>query len=322
VWIGENHDRYDNHLAELDIIRRLNEQESGHWAIGVEFIQRQFQPVLDSYLAGTITERDFLNKTEYFDRWGFDYRLYRPIFLYAKENHVPMVALNAETELSEKVGKVGLNGLSNTDRNRLPRNIDKSDSAYRDRLNVIFQKHPDATKGNFDHFLEAQLTWDETMAESAANYLNNHPDKAIVVLAGGEHIAFGSGIPNRMRRRIPALKSAILSLDREPDRVKSAADYFVVATKMDLPAAARMGVVMDDRSHGVVVKQLTPGGAAGQAGVKAKDRIIAVDGEPVHSMADVRVLLFDKTPGQRVSLQVQRKHWTGKTDHSLELTLK
>src|SRR5262249_49511401 len=242
--------------------------------------------VLDDYLAGKISEHDFLKNTEYFDRWGFDYRLYRPIFLYAKDNKVPMIALNAETELTEKVGKVGLNGLSNTDRNRLPKDIDKSDSAYRERLNAVFQKHPDATNGNFEHFLEAQLTWDETMAESAAKYLNNHPDKAIVVLAGGEHIAYGSGIPNRMRRRIPSLKSAILSLDRDPNSEKEAAGYFLVTTTLDLPAAAKMGIVMDDRANAVIVKQVTAQGAADQAGVKANDRIIAVDGAPVHSMAD------------------------------------
>src|SRR5215813_1297363 len=43
VWIGENHDRYDNHLAELEIIRQLHEAAPDRWVIGVEFIQRKFQ---------------------------------------------------------------------------------------------------------------------------------------------------------------------------------------------------------------------------------------------------------------------------------------
>jgi uncharacterized iron-regulated protein len=322
VWIGESHDRYDNHLAELEIVRRLNEQEPGRWSVGVEFIQRRFQPVLDDYLAGRITEHDFLQKTEYFNRWGFDYRLYRPIFSYAKDNKIPMIALNAETELTEKVGKVGLSGLSDTDRNRLPKDIDKSDATYRERLNGIFQKHPDASKGNFEHFFEAQLTWDETMADSAAKYLNDHPEKAIVVLAGGEHIAYGSGIPNRMRRRIPGLTSAILSLGREPNPDHTAADYFLVSTKLDLPAAARMGVVMDEGPNGVIVKEVTPQGAAAQAGVKVNDRIIAIAGDSVQSMADARLALLDKTPGQHITLYVQRKHWPRKTNHSFDLILK
>src|SRR5215831_14168352 len=90
VWIGENHDRYDNHLDQAEIIRRVHEKDAQPWAIGVEFIQRKFQPILDAYLAGRIGEHDFLKATEYFDRWGFDYRLYRPIFQYAKDNGIPV----------------------------------------------------------------------------------------------------------------------------------------------------------------------------------------------------------------------------------------
>src|SRR5215475_11975143 len=92
VFIGESHDRYDQHLSELEIIRRLHEQNPNRWAIGVEFIQRPFQADLDAYLAGKIDEREFLKRTEYFDRWGFDFRLYRPIFGFAREHHIPMVA--------------------------------------------------------------------------------------------------------------------------------------------------------------------------------------------------------------------------------------
>src|SRR5690348_6502623 len=46
VWIGENHDRYDNHLAELEVIRRSHETMPQRWVIGVEFIQRKFQSAL------------------------------------------------------------------------------------------------------------------------------------------------------------------------------------------------------------------------------------------------------------------------------------
>ncbi|HLH29584.1 MAG TPA: ChaN family lipoprotein, partial [Terriglobia bacterium] len=84
VFIGENHDRYDNHLDQLEIIRKLHAQAPDRWVIGIEYIQRPFQPFLDEYIDKTIDEADFLRKTEYFDRWGYDYRLYRPIFRFAR----------------------------------------------------------------------------------------------------------------------------------------------------------------------------------------------------------------------------------------------
>ena len=43
-------------------------------------------------------------------------RLYRPIFRFAKEHAIPMVALNADRELTEKVGEVGLEGLNGAER--------------------------------------------------------------------------------------------------------------------------------------------------------------------------------------------------------------
>src|SRR5262249_20609306 len=126
VFIGEEHDRYDQHLTELEIIRRLYQRDPSRWVIGVEFIQRPFQADLDAYIAGKIDEREFLKRTEYFDRWGFDFRLYRPIFHFAREHAIPVVALNATRELSEEVAKVGLEGLKTPLREQLPGQIDKS----------------------------------------------------------------------------------------------------------------------------------------------------------------------------------------------------
>src|SRR5262245_33454591 len=88
VFVGENHDRYDQHLSELEIIRRLYELDPKRWAIGVEFIQKPFQADLDAYITGDINEREFLRKSQYFDRWGYDFRLYSPIFHFAKEHAI------------------------------------------------------------------------------------------------------------------------------------------------------------------------------------------------------------------------------------------
>ena len=41
------------------------------------------------------------------------------------------------------------------------------------------------------------------MAERAARYLQEHPEKTLVVLAGGGHLEYGQGIPKRLLRRVP-----------------------------------------------------------------------------------------------------------------------
>ena len=48
---------------------------------------------------------------------------------------------------------------------------------------------------------EAQTLWDEYMAESAAKYMDSHPDSRLVVLAGASHVASRDGVPDRYTRR-------------------------------------------------------------------------------------------------------------------------
>jgi uncharacterized iron-regulated protein len=320
VFIGENHDRYDQHLSELEIIRRLVERDPGRWAIGVEFIQQPFQKVLDAYIAGEISEQEFLRKSEYFDRWGFDFRLYSPIFRFAREHGIPMVALNADRELTERVARAGLEGLNGQERAQLPRQIDQSDRSYKKRIQKIFKEHPEATGGNFDHFWEAQLVWDETMAERAADYLSTHPDKSIVVLAGSGHIEFGSGIPNRFCRRLPQLKTFVLVTTDKPQTKSHLADYSLVSKKEVLPPAAKMGIAMEMR-NGVRVKDVTPGSPAAASGVKPQDRIVAIDDQNVKSIGDVRLALMDKKSGDHIALHIQRDGPSQPEDLTVDLQL-
>ena len=200
VFVGENHDRYEDHLNQLAIIEGLRARGKP-LAIGLEFFQQPFQPDLDAYIAGTIDEPEFLRRTQYFDRWRFDYRLYRPILRFAREHRLPVIALNLEAELTRKVGDVGLDGLSEAERMRVPAEIDRADSAYRTRIETAFKQHPAGMQGHFERFLDVQLLWDEGMAERGARYLADHPDQTLVVLAGGGHLEYGQGIPKRFLRR-------------------------------------------------------------------------------------------------------------------------
>ena len=72
----------------------------------------------------------------------------------------------------------------------------------------------------------------------------------------------------------------------------------------------------------MIAKQITPGGAAAQAGMKAKDRIVSIAGQSIQTLADARLALLDKTPGQQVSIDIERGSWIGKKNRSLTLVLK
>jgi uncharacterized iron-regulated protein len=62
LFIGEVHDRPEHHRNQLHIIKSVYARYPD-LAIGVEYFQKPFQPYLDDYIAGRITEREMLVTT-------------------------------------------------------------------------------------------------------------------------------------------------------------------------------------------------------------------------------------------------------------------
>jgi len=231
VYLGETHDSEADHRAQLEILRSLH-QQNPKLAIGMEMFQRPFQSGLDSYLAGVATEEMLQEFTEFDKRWGFPWSFYSPIVEFAKENQLPVVALNTPTEVTQKVARQGLNSLTEEDRRYIPpiAEIRLEPDRYRDRLRQIFDGFH-AGKGNnrgFDSFFQAQVLWDETMADAIAQFLKKNPDQQMLILVGQAHVIYGDGIPSRVARRIPKIKQSTILLNPPSEFLKETniADYF------------------------------------------------------------------------------------------------
>lgn len=311
VYVGETHDQYAHHLIQLEIIRYLHEQDP-RIAIGMEFFQRPYQEALDRYVAGDIDEREMLRATDYYNRWSYDYRLYAPILRYAREHGVPLVALNAPTELVRKVRASGLEGLGDEDKALLPVGIDRSDQAHERRLQAILEKHPHVAD-DIDRFKEVQVLWDESMAESAADWLKAHPDHRMVVLAGSGHIAYGGGIPDRVNRRVP-VASAIVLNDWKGEVTPGLADYLLMPDEQALSPAGLIGALIDTDEAGLKVSSCSAGSACEEIGLQRGDRLLSIDGVGMTAMSDLRVMMWDKLPGDTVTLTVQRERRLARVD--------
>lgn len=299
IFVGEQHDRFDHHLVQLAAVRAAH-AANPDMAVGVEWIQRPFQQHLDDYVAGTISEAQMLARTEYFDRWRMDYRLYRPIFLYAREKGIPLIALNASRELTRAVSDKGIEGLPADMKKLLPRQIDRSNTDYHQRLRDLFAQHP-ATSSSFERFLDVQLIWDETMAETAASYLQKNPQRSMVILAGNGHLAYGAGIPDRLQRRIQLSSVIVLNAAGQPVD-KNAADYLVFTSEKQLPAQGLIGAFLEDSDQGLLIKGFSADSAVKDAGLAEQDVVVALDGKPVSSFTDLKLILIEKTVGEKVSI--------------------
>ncbi len=218
VYLGETHDRAADHAAQLAIIQTLHDR-APNLAIGLEMFQRPYQKLLDRYIAGELDEAGLRDRSEYDKRWGFDWELYAPILRYAKAQKIPLIALNTPQEVTRKVSRQGLASLNWNDRRFIPplSEIRTAPDAYRKMLADIFTNmHPagkttDPTR--FDRFFQAQVLWDETMAER----ITQIPHRPVVVLVGQGHLVYRYGIPDRVDRRRPGLKQIVILLSPESD---------------------------------------------------------------------------------------------------------
>jgi uncharacterized iron-regulated protein len=305
VYVGETHDRYEHHLNQLAVIKS---QHARHpvLAIGLEFFQQPFQSVLDDYIAGNIDEADFIRKSEYFERWSYDYRLYRPIFRYAREHGIPLIALNLEREITDQVKQGGIESLSDEQKVRIPQRIDREDAEYRHRLKQIYDMHPKGEDSDFERFLDIQLLWDEGMAQRAATWLQAHPDGHMIILAGVGHLLYGSGIPNRLQRRLPVSSAIVINAGAGTEVDPAMGDYLVMTQRQELPPSGKLGVILDTETEPPEISGFGHASGAKEAGVKKGDVILRIDNRKISSYSDVRLALMDKTVGESVMLEVER----------------
>jgi hypothetical protein len=287
----------------------------------MEMFQRPFQKVLDDYIGGKIAEAEFLKGTEYFKRWGFDYHLYRPILLYARSENIPVIALNIPQEVVDKVFRSGLDSLSEEERKWIPSQMDFSDEAYKERLKKVFLEHRDVENfktSNFDFFYQAQILWDETMAESVDQFLRTHPHDQMIVLAGSGHLAYGSGIPKRTARRNGYDYTTILN---NADLEKGIADFVLFPGVIPGVTSPMLMVFLKEEAGKVEIAGFPQESASEKAGMKVGDTLLAIDHTPIRTIDDVKIDLLARKKGEKVRVRVLRKGLLGSKEMDFDVVL-
>ena len=235
IYVGEVHDRSEDHAAQYRILRALYERHPSI-ALGMEMFQYPFQPVLDDWTAGRLDETNLRRRSEWDQRWGFDYSFYRPILEWTRSHAVPLVALNAPTEVTRTVASEGLEALSPEQREALPP-LDLEDEAHRALVMAELggAHHGADDEAALERFYTAQVVWDETMAERVAEAIErSDAPTRMVVFAGAMHVRAGLGIPNRAARRGAAPYRTVLvaadedELDTLLEADPPAADYVLL----------------------------------------------------------------------------------------------
>ena len=323
VYVGETHDNPASHRLELQVLQGLEKRHPGKVALGMEMFNRSQQPALDRWVAGKLDEKAFLKESRWFEVWKSDFAYYRDLLIFARDKHIPVIGLNAEKSLVQAVTSKPLEELSAEQKAQMPE-MDQSDPYQRGMVEGIFAGHSHG-KMVLDGFQRAQTLWDETMAESAARFLASTEgrERHLLVIAGGNHISHGFGIPRRVFRRIPTSyqliggQEIVISAEKQnelmdvelPDYPMVPFDFLNFFAYEELPkTGVLLGVAFEPAptGHGLAVTGVVPGSNAERAGVKQGDLLISLDGEALADSFDLIYAMKQKKVGDKSTVTVER----------------
>ena len=217
--VGEQHDDPNTHRLEAAMLQGLLRRNVA-LTVSLEMFERDTQAALDSYLAGSMAEEDFLKGSRPWPRYATDYR---PLVELARAHRWPVLAANVPRRLAQVVAKSGkdaLGGLPETDRPFIAVDLQCPRDDYFTRFVESMGGHPtagqDATAADAtnERYYWSQCLKDETMAESIAASFRKQEGRpgTIVHYNGAFHSDFGLGTAERVRRRLPGRRVVIASM--------------------------------------------------------------------------------------------------------------
>ncbi|MCH7905046.1 MAG: ChaN family lipoprotein [Armatimonadetes bacterium] len=200
VFVGESHDQLAHHLAQTAIIDALLKR-GRDVIVGFEMFTRDNQRNLAPWSVGYWSQDQFIEKSGWETQWGFDYKLYAPIFDAIRIHRLPMVALNVPREWVRSVGREGPGALNSEQREWVP-DLFLEDETHRAIFASMMGGHP-VTGTQGENIYAAMVTWDEGMARSAIDYMDTRHNRnaVMVVVAGSGHMMYDRGINYRIKLR-------------------------------------------------------------------------------------------------------------------------
>jgi uncharacterized iron-regulated protein len=198
VLLGEQHTSRPDHQWQLAALTYLQARRPG-LVLGLEMFPRGKQAALESWQSAPLSDVDFLARTDWKHVWGFDPELYLPIFHYARDHGIRLLALNVDARLVHKGAHLGWAAIPPAEREGVG-TPSPPGAAYRARLLEEMSAHagPHMKPDRLAHFVDAQLLWDRAMAEAIARQHMAHPGRLVVALIGEGHLEYRDGVPAQL----------------------------------------------------------------------------------------------------------------------------
>jgi uncharacterized iron-regulated protein len=220
VAFGEEHYHPAIQAFALQMLQALAQQRAPRLALALEFLERDQQSVVNEYIHSTMdmdTLQSRLGASAAFMRFYF------PLLAYARQQRLPVIAMNVPRSIARQVARKGLQltlqQLTDNERAYLPEPLAAVTLPYRTYfLDTVAAYHP-VQGEEAERFVEASHLKDDTMAAALTMFLDQHRGFTVLAIAGRFHFDYGKAIPALLRQRNPHLRIAgITALAVDADR--------------------------------------------------------------------------------------------------------
>ncbi len=304
IYVGETHNSLPMHDIQSKIIQALYEQDR-NLSIGLEMFPVSFQGALNKWSMAILSQDEFIRESRWYVNWNFNFGFYEKIFKLAKNNKIPLYALNAPRAIIRKIRMKGWDKLSEDEKKAVPE-PDVSHEEHRVLIRTIFESTelPHQMKGGgldmvFEGLYRAQSAWDEVMAFNAVQSREREGRK-IVVLVGSGHLLYNLGINRRAykKNRLP-FKTVICVVIPEGKRsikvARSLADYVWGINEEKMPIFPSIGLRFKkfDRLDNLVIESKPIDGISKNANFEKGDVVLSVDGKSFSDINELRIYLAE-----------------------------
>lgn len=221
VFVGEQHDDPQTHRLEEALLAAVG-RRARNVILSLEMFERDVQPQLDEHVVGRLPEAEFLAAARPWSNYAADYR---PLVRLAAARRWPVAAANVPRPFATAVSRGGMAVLDT-----MP--------AVHGRMMAVerrcapegeyFRRFGEAMGGMAGHgggdpqatlvrFYEAQCLKDETMAESIVRARQAWPGWMVVHFNGAFHSDYRLGTVERLARRLPQARIAVVAVVPVPD---------------------------------------------------------------------------------------------------------
>ena len=237
LFFGEEHNDSAGHYLENKIFSALHSVYGDKIVLSMEMFETDGQLVLNEYLAGTIDESRFSRDIRL---WN-NYKDYRPMIEYAKQNKIPVIAANPPRRYVSLVTRRGMRSLDSLSKEAKkflpPLPYDTLAGRYREKFMEIMKGSPGSTSQNIYY---SQNLWDAGMGYSIYKYLKNNKHKKVFHCVGGFHTEEKLGTAAQLQMKNKKLK--ILNIASFSDASFSNPDWekfsyrgdYIIMTNPDL----------------------------------------------------------------------------------------